>query len=327
MTSIKDVVVNSARNLASIGAGARWGHIYGILQAQNMMVSGGRDSDVGIGGLVLGGGYSWFTGRLGFVADAVQNIELVKADGSIINVNRNTNADLFVGLKGGGNNFGIVTRYDLLAFPFGNMWYVELKDKIWISANKTFFHRGGSKIFSNSTTDLQIAGFVNFTNNAHTDTNANLINYYSYTADTGANIVFNVMQYTLPIANPPIYDQINAIPGIIADTTRIAQLSSYTDELSSTAQRGRNIFLTLSFKNSEVMYRAAVDISNSHLKPFLNLPGLNWSLLFQPIPRLVSDISVASGGNIMGVDRNPGNLIRTSPVPTPTPHKFAKRKQ
>lgn len=56
MTSIKAVVVNSAKTIASIGSGARWGYIYAILQAQNMMVSGGRDSDVGIGGLVLGGG-------------------------------------------------------------------------------------------------------------------------------------------------------------------------------------------------------------------------------------------------------------------------------
>ena len=171
---------------------------------------------------------------------------------------------------------------------------------------------GGSKVYPNSTTDAQIKGFVNFTNNAYTDTNANLINYYQYTADTGANIVFNVMDYTLPIADPPIYDEINRIEGKIADTTRIAELSSYTDELSSTDQRNRNIFLTITFDNDEAMYRDAVTISNSYLQPFLNLKGLTWSLLFQPIPRLVSDISIKQGGNIMGVDRNKGNLVRKS---------------
>jgi hypothetical protein len=234
---------------------------------------------------------SWFTSRLGFVADAVLNIELVKGDGSIINVNRNSNADLFVGLKGGGNNFGIVTRYDLTAFPFGNMF-------------------GGSRVYSNDTTDAQIKAFVNFTANAHTDINANLINYYQYTANDGGNIVFNVINYAQPIADAPIYDQINRIPGKIADTTRIAELSSFTDELSSSNQRNRNIFLTLTIDNNEAMYRSAVTISNSYLKPYLNLPGLTWSLLFQPIPRIVSDISVKTGGNIMGVDRNKGNLIR-----------------
>lgn len=56
MTSINAVTLNAAKTQASIGAGARWGHVYGILQSQGVMVSGGRDSDVGIGGLVLGGG-------------------------------------------------------------------------------------------------------------------------------------------------------------------------------------------------------------------------------------------------------------------------------
>lgn len=220
MTSIKAVKVNAAKTVAQIGAGGRWGQIYGDLQNQGMMVAGGRDTDVGIGGLVLGGGYSWFTSERGFVADGVVNIELVTADGSVINVNKTSNADLLVGLKGGGNNFGIVTRYDLNAFPFGLMW-------------------GGSKIYSNSTTDAQIAGFVNFTNNAHKDTKANLINYYMYTSVDKAHIVFNVMDYTLPIANPPIYDQINAIPGLIGDTTRIANLSSYAEELTSSGQRNK----------------------------------------------------------------------------------------
>lgn len=115
MTSMNTVTLNAAKTQANIGSGARWGHIYGILQSQGVMVSGGRDSDVGIGGLVLGGGYSWFTSKLGFVADAVLNIELVKGDGSIINVNAKSNADLFVALKGGGNNFGIVTRYGMFS--------------------------------------------------------------------------------------------------------------------------------------------------------------------------------------------------------------------
>ncbi len=47
------------------------------------------------------------------------------------------------------------------------------------------------------------------------------------------------MEYTLAIANPPIYDQVNAIPGLLEDATRIADLKSYTDELSSAAQHDR----------------------------------------------------------------------------------------
>ncbi|KAF5870590.1 putative fad binding domain containing protein [Botrytis fragariae] len=65
------------------------------------MVSGGRASLVGIGGSVVGGGYSWFTPQKGFVADTVNSFELVVGNGSVINVNATSNSDLFVGLKGG----------------------------------------------------------------------------------------------------------------------------------------------------------------------------------------------------------------------------------
>lgn len=57
------------------------------------------------------------------------------------------------------------------------------------------------------------------------------------------------------------------------------------------------------------MYRRAVDISNSHLKPLLDTPGLVWSLLFQPIPTIVSDAGKENGGNVFGLDRNKDNLI------------------
>lgn len=98
---------------------------------------------------------------------------------------------------------------------------------------------GGLKVYPATTAAAQITAFVNFTNNAYTDPHANLINYWSYHQATNSSVIFNVIDYTLSIANPPIYDQVNAIEGLISDTTRIANLKSYTDELSSAGQRDR----------------------------------------------------------------------------------------
>lgn len=81
------------------------------------MVAGGRDSDVGVGGLILWG---------------------VVTRGS---VNAQEHSDLFVSLKGGGNNFGVATRFDMKAFDFSTMW-------------------GGRKVFSNETMDAQIQAFL-----------------------------------------------------------------------------------------------------------------------------------------------------------------------
>ncbi len=62
------------------------------------------------------------------------------------------------------------------------------------------------------------------------------------------------------------------------------------------------------------MYQAAADISNAHLAPIADTPGLIWSLLFQPIPHLVTKNSIANGGNSLGLDRFEDNLIRKYPT-------------
>lgn len=81
------------------------------------MVAGGRERDVAVAGFLLGGGTSLYTCRTGFGCDQVINFEVVLADGRIVQANRGEHCDLFRVLKGGGNNFGIVSRFDMQAFP------------------------------------------------------------------------------------------------------------------------------------------------------------------------------------------------------------------
>lgn len=50
-------------------------------------------------------------------------MQVVIADGSIINANEEQNTDLFWALKGGGSNFGIATRFDLRTVPIKNIWF------------------------------------------------------------------------------------------------------------------------------------------------------------------------------------------------------------
>jgi FAD/FMN-containing dehydrogenase len=50
------------------------------------------------------------------------NFEVVLASGEIVNANATSRSDLFTALKGGQNNFGIVTRFDLKAFPATKIW-------------------------------------------------------------------------------------------------------------------------------------------------------------------------------------------------------------
>ena len=56
------------------------------------------------------------------MACQVLNYEVVLASGQIVNANSKENADLFRALRGGGNNFGIVTRFDFPTFNQGPMY-------------------------------------------------------------------------------------------------------------------------------------------------------------------------------------------------------------
>lgn len=66
---------------------------------------------MGVGGYLLGGGLSFLSSQYGIAADTIANYELVLANTSIINVNANSNVDIFWALKGGGNQFGKTTLY------------------------------------------------------------------------------------------------------------------------------------------------------------------------------------------------------------------------
>ena len=71
---------------------------------------------------LLTGGMSFFAPRYGFACDNVENFEVVLAGGKIVNANARVNRDLWFALKGGSNNFGIVTRFDLRTLPQREIW-------------------------------------------------------------------------------------------------------------------------------------------------------------------------------------------------------------
>nr|XP_001398768.2 hypothetical protein ANI_1_1246164 [Aspergillus niger CBS 513.88] len=69
------------------------------------------------------GGMGALPNLYGLGADGVKNFEILLADGRLVNANRNENSDLYRALKGGGSNFGIVTRFDLETHPLIKVQY------------------------------------------------------------------------------------------------------------------------------------------------------------------------------------------------------------
>src|SRR6201992_1307956 len=91
------------------------------------------------------GGLSFFQGREGPACDGIINHEVVLSDGSIVEANKRNNSDLHKALKGGNNNFGIVTRFDLKAFPQENIWGGMIVDQPLLdNSTLDWFHTFGN---------------------------------------------------------------------------------------------------------------------------------------------------------------------------------------
>ncbi|QIG40197.1 FAD-binding oxidoreductase [Microbacterium sp. 4R-513] len=112
--------------LVRIGGGARWGDVARILSDQGLGISSGDTASVGVGGLTLGGGIGWMVRAWGLAADQLVGAQLVTAEGEVVEVSDASHPDLLWALRGGGGNFGIVTRFDFRAHDLPAVVFAEL---------------------------------------------------------------------------------------------------------------------------------------------------------------------------------------------------------
>ena len=77
----------------------------------------GDTGSVGIGGLTTGGGVGYLVRKHGLTIDSLLAAEVVTADGRLLHVDAETHPDLFWAIRGGGGNFGVVTRFQYRLQP------------------------------------------------------------------------------------------------------------------------------------------------------------------------------------------------------------------
>ena len=102
---------------ARVGAGVRWDRVIEEAAPHGLAPLNGSSPDVGVVGYTLGGGTGPMGRTFGFAADQVRGIQLVTADGSLVEVDAESEPELFWALRGGKCSIGIVTELEFNLVP------------------------------------------------------------------------------------------------------------------------------------------------------------------------------------------------------------------
>lgn len=121
LSLMNSVHIDKAAQRAEVQGGALLGDLDQAGAPSGLVVPAGVVSHTGVAGLTLGGGMGWLSRRFGLTIDSLLAVELVTADGQLRQVSAETDPDLFWAIRGGGGNFGVVTRFDFRMHELGSV--------------------------------------------------------------------------------------------------------------------------------------------------------------------------------------------------------------
>ncbi|TGJ82176.1 hypothetical protein E0Z10_g6569 [Xylaria hypoxylon] len=237
--ALNSVDVHSDTSTVSVGAGAAWDDVYAKLDPVGRSVNGGRAAEVGVGGLTLGGGISYFSPRYGWTCDTVTSLQIVLADASIVEVDAESDPALFQALKGGNNNFGVVTRIDFRTFEQGLIWAGRVYNDL-------------------SLVDQVIAELVKIASAEAYDEYASMIVTFGYAQARNMAIISSTLDYTKAVESPPKYYQsFLEIPSLMNTSELVNMTSLAKTTRGYSPQHPRSINRVLTLMLTEPVLKAA----------------------------------------------------------------------
>lgn len=219
--------------------------------------------------------------------------QIVTSKGQILQANDRNHPDLYKALKGGSNNFGIVTSITLRTFKQGKLY-------------------GGQVVYPASTLPAQLEALHHFT---ETSGAANLTSgeaevIFALATGPDFQIISNYLTYTEPVPNPPELDNFTAIQPQVVSTLRTTNLTDLTIELNTGTPNGpRYLFATATFVNNLELMNELTTLANQTFQPLVaaKTAGILFSFVFQPLTKPMT--TFGCGKNSLGLCPSDGNLM------------------
>ncbi|KAF0317031.1 FAD binding domain-containing protein [Colletotrichum asianum] len=229
---------------------------------------GSRAGGVCVSGFLLGGGNSYYTGHMGF----------------------GSHADLYKAPKGGAGNFGIVTRFDLKAFPSADLY-------------------SGLRIISTNYIDQVINAVIAFANYNASQARDTITPTSIYNTQVSSNITIDASILNIDgLSNATRFMEVTRIPAVSEDL-RMRSLVSLAQE-STVSGISRSIWLTLKFRAIPVVLHQTVakwEEFVENMKGFLSTNDFQVQMNFQHVPTHCG--TSRRGGNVLGLD---SSLVESS---------------
>ncbi|KAI8317279.1 Bifunctional solanapyrone synthase [Colletotrichum sp. SAR11_240] len=271
-SNLTTLAVSDDKATVSVGAGHRWRDVYSYLQPYGLAVVGGRIGGVGVSGLLLGGGISFYSNQYGFAADNVVRYQAVLASGLVVEATAtNAYSDLYWALKGGGNSFAIVTRFDLKTVT---------SPKVWVGISQ----------YAQNDSAKYLDAVYNFGKYGSADGKAAIIptilTYPSYNITAYAAARFYDSE-TAPVTAFENFTSPVLAP--VADSYALQPLAEF-----------RVLSLVVNREGVDLVHDSFIAAATSKLS---SIVGLSASISFQPITKEFIEQGISRGGpNPQGVD-------------------------
>ncbi|KAF1962235.1 FAD-binding domain-containing protein [Byssothecium circinans] len=271
MNLFNEVNLSSDHTSVNIGPGCRWTNVTTLLDSKGLAVVGGRNSDVGVGGLLLSGGISFYSPRFGLACNNIISYEVVLADGSVVTASSSSHPDLWRALKGGSNNFGIVTRFTVPCFSSTKVW------------------SGFLYLPSFQTTKVLKAIHDSVARNPYDENVAGPLACFTYAAKLGFPIISVNIVHTRPTLGSrkwPKCLEDSSLKSMFRfwSTCKERTLTDATDELHSLdTKNGRQVYGTTTIKNDPATIAEAYATYSESIAAIRRVKGIHWTLVLQPL--------------------------------------------
>nr|AGK29871.1 FAD-binding protein [Volvariella volvacea] len=286
MTNFKRRDIDPVNNIASIGPGNRFHEVYSATDVYHKVGVLGRYAQVGTG-LLLGAGLSYLNNPEGLSVDNVVAHEVVLANGTVVIASADSHPDLHKALKGGGNNFGVVTRYDIKIFDYPET----------VLGGLVTYGEEAMPFYDDLAYHYHVDAAVN-------DKLTHILPQWGFNGATGQRESFTPFLYLsnqpqLPPSLQPWVD-VPWVHNTIRNTSALAPLSfeNHDGYFNGDAQQQRTITI---FADRE-LFREISERFHAFAQSWVHIEGFYALHCKMPITPFMVQKGIENGGNVLGLE-------------------------